>query len=56
VPIFYGREWEAPALQRQIMAHKLTVLYGASGVGKTSVLQAGVIPRLEEDGCVTFQV
>jgi len=56
VPIFYGREWEAPALQRQIMAHKLTVLYGASGVGKTSVLQVGVIPRLEEDGCVTFQV
>ena len=54
--IFYGREWEAPALQRQIMAHKLTVLYGASGVGKTSLIQAGVIPRLHEDGYVTFYV
>jgi len=54
--IFYGREWEAPALQRQIMAHKLTVLYGASGVGKTSLLQAGVIPRLHEDGYVAFYV
>jgi len=56
VPIFYGREWEAPALQRQIMAHKLTVLYGASGVGKTSLLQAGVIPRLHADGYATFYV
>ncbi len=56
VPIFYGREWEAPALQRQIMAYKLTVLYGASGVGKTSLLQAGVIPRLHQDGYATFYV
>jgi formylglycine-generating enzyme required for sulfatase activity len=56
VPIFYGRELEASALQRQIMAHKLTVLYGASGVGKTSLIQAGVIPRLHEDGYATFYV
>ncbi len=56
VPIFYGREWEAMDLQRLIMAHKLTVLYGASGVGKTSLLQAGVIPRLHEDGYATFYV
>jgi formylglycine-generating enzyme required for sulfatase activity len=56
VPIFYGREWEASALQRLIMAHKLTVLYGASGVGKTSLLQAGVMPRLHEDGYATFYV
>ena len=54
--IFYGRELEAPILQRQIMAHKLTVLYGASGVGKTSLIQAGVIPRLHEDGYVAFYV
>jgi formylglycine-generating enzyme required for sulfatase activity len=38
------------------MAHKLTVLYGASGVGKTSLIQAGVIPRLREDGYATFYV
>ncbi len=54
--IFYGRELEAPALQRQIMAHKLTVLYGASGVGKTSLIQAGVMPRLREDGYTSFYV
>jgi formylglycine-generating enzyme required for sulfatase activity len=54
--IFYGRELEAPALQRQILAHKLTVLYGASGVGKTSLIQAGVMLRLREDGYTAFYV
>ncbi len=56
VRIFKGRELEAPALHRQIMAHKLTVLYGASGVGKTSLIQAGVVPRLREDGYTAFYV
>ena len=54
--IFYGRELEAPALQRQILADKLTVLYGASGVGKTSLIQAAVIPRLHEDGYESLYV
>ncbi|MGA9347711.1 MAG: SUMF1/EgtB/PvdO family nonheme iron enzyme [Anaerolineae bacterium] len=54
--IFYGRELETPTLHRLIMAHKLTVLYGASGVGKTSLIQAGIIPRLHEDGYDTFYV
>nr|NIO72641.1 hypothetical protein [Anaerolineae bacterium] len=56
VPIFYGREWEALNLKQKILAYKLTVLYGASGVGKTSLIQAGVIPRLHEDGYATFYV
>jgi formylglycine-generating enzyme required for sulfatase activity len=48
--IFFGRDEEADALQNQIMDHKLTVLFGQSGVGKTSLINAGVIPRLEEKG------
>ena len=49
-PIFFGRDEEAGILQNQIMAHKLTILFGQSGVGKTSLIKAGIIPRLEEKG------
>jgi len=48
--IFFGRDEEAGILQNQIMAHKLTILFGQSGVGKTSLINAGIIPRLEEEG------
>jgi hypothetical protein len=46
--IYFGREREIVELSSQILAHRLTLLYGASGVGKTSLLLAGVAPRLAE--------
>jgi hypothetical protein len=48
--IFFGRDEEVNHLVQRTMAHKLTVLFGQSGVGKTSLINAGVIPRLEEEG------
>jgi len=48
--LFFGREREIEDLTALVHAHRLVLLYGASGVGKTSLLQAGVIPRLEEAG------
>lgn len=47
VDIFYGREAETAELVNRIHRHRLVVLYGASGTGKTSLLQAGVLPRLQ---------
>lgn len=44
--IFFGRETEIQTLTSRIHAHRLTLLYGASGAGKTSLLLAGVVPRL----------
>lgn len=46
VTIFIGRTEESQRLNNRILAHRLTVLYGESGSGKTSLLQAGVGPRL----------
>ena len=43
---FFGRERDSRIISSNLYAAPLTVLYGASGVGKTSVLRAGVYPRL----------
>ncbi|GAA1265896.1 hypothetical protein GCM10009677_17540 [Sphaerisporangium rubeum] len=45
--LFFGRDREARELAIMWQATGLTVLYGASGSGKTSLLQAGVVPRIE---------
>ena len=47
--IFFGRERELQALYDKVHAAPLTVLLGYSGVGKTSLLRAGLIPRLQEE-------
>ncbi len=49
-PIFAGRQEETRRLTNRILAHRLTVLYGEAGVGKTSLLQAGVGPLLAQQG------
>ncbi|SHM99726.1 tetratricopeptide repeat protein [Cryptosporangium aurantiacum] len=41
---FFGRAEEAEALRRRWIGNRLVVLHGASGIGKTSLLRAGVIP------------
>jgi hypothetical protein len=44
--IFTSRLEESYRLTNRILAHRLTVLYGESGSGKTSLLQAGAGPQL----------
>jgi WD40 repeat protein len=41
-PFFFGRERERRLIANNLIASRLTLLYGASGVGKSSVLRAGV--------------
>lgn len=45
---FFGREREIRLVSANLYAAKLTVLYGASGVGKSSLLMAGVVPGLRK--------
>jgi hypothetical protein len=44
--IFFGRETESLLLWRKILSYRLVVLFGPSGAGKTSLLNAGVWPEL----------
>ncbi len=47
---FFGREREREIVAANLLAYRLTVLYGASGVGKSSLLQAGVAHGLRRQG------
>ncbi len=47
---FFGRDEELDDLFRRVRRETLTVLYAQSGLGKTSLLQAGLFPRLREEG------
>ncbi|MGH3852459.1 MAG: WD40 repeat domain-containing protein [Pseudonocardiaceae bacterium] len=43
---FFGRERESDLIVANLTASRLTLLYASSGVGKSSVLRAGVLPAL----------
>ena len=47
---FYGREEEVAELARRVQRKLLTILFGQSGLGKTSILRAGIVPRLRPEG------
>lgn len=46
--LFFGRDREIKELFRLIVLNEVVVLFGKSGTGKTSLLQAGVAPSLHE--------
>jgi len=47
---FFGRDEEVGELARRVQRKLLTVLFGQSGLGKTSILRAGLVPRLRSQG------
>ena len=47
---FYGRDEEVAELSRRVQRKLLTILFGQSGLGKTSILRAGIVPRLRAQG------
>ena len=48
--LFYGREREADDLLSLVIAEKLVFFYAQSGAGKSSLINASLIPGLEEQG------
>src|SRR2546427_5142638 len=46
---FFGRDRDSQVIAANLMASRVTVLFGPTGVGKTSVLRAGVAYRLRRE-------
>ncbi|MBX0328276.1 hypothetical protein K2Z83_11375 [Oscillochloris sp. ZM17-4] len=44
----YGRDYEARSLLSMLVAERIVLLHSPSGAGKTSLIQAALIPLLEE--------
>jgi hypothetical protein len=44
-PFFFGRDEEKRKIIGKLRVSRLTILFGESGVGKSSILQAGVVPQ-----------
>jgi WD40 repeat protein len=48
--LFYGREHAVADLRARAVTCPLLVVSGASGTGKSSVIKAGLLPKLREEG------
>lgn len=54
--LFHGREVETDALSEIIRKNYCTIIYGKSGMGKTSLINAGLIPALSAKGFVPLSI
>lgn len=54
--IFKGRQTETEQVVRRLGEGRLLVVYGPPGVGKTSLLAAGVIPELIQAGALAVHI
>lgn len=48
--ILYGREQETSELLDLLIAERIVMLYSPSGAGKSSILNAAILPKMEESG------
>jgi len=53
---FFGREKETEELLRMVLREVLTVVFGPSGIGKTSLLRAGLFGRLLQESYLPVYV
>ncbi|MFI5380761.1 MAG: hypothetical protein ACHRHE_15790, partial [Tepidisphaerales bacterium] len=53
---FFGRDADGDNLRRLVKRETLSVLFGQSGLGKTSLLQAWLFPHLRREDCMPVLV
>src|SRR5262249_31265217 len=49
---FFGRDRETAVLTRKLRRARFTAVVGPSGSGKSSIVRAGAVPLLKQDGWV----
>jgi hypothetical protein len=54
--VFCGRNYEIRELFSLVVAHKIVLLYSQSGAGKSSLMNAGLAPLLQEEGFTVFPI
>lgn len=54
--VFFGRDREKEELLHLILAEKLVVLFARSGMGKTSLLNAGILQALRQRGLFPLSI
>jgi len=54
--VFYGRDSEANQLIAKILSSRFTLVHAQSGAGKTSLLNARIIPGLEARGWAALRI
>jgi hypothetical protein len=52
--IFFGREQDSQKLAQLVTAHQQVLLYSKSGMGKSSLINAGVLPLLPKEWQIIF--
>src|SRR6185312_11955755 len=56
-PLFFGRKRDLANLNDLMFIKQMVVLFGKSGYGKSSLINAGIIPLLKnEDNCIYFLI
>ena len=53
---FFGRKHEAEELLNNINKYNIVGLFGESGTGKTSLINAGIIPKFKIEGFTTISI
>ena len=53
--LFFGRLADIVNLSKMIELEQMVLVYAKSGIGKTSLIEAGVLPNLAANGNYTFQ-
>lgn len=54
--ILYGRDEDIRDLTQSVLNDTDTLLYGKSGIGKSSILNAGVIPAMKRNDFIPVMV